>query len=289
MILIDGFFHGDLHPGNIFVNRRDGDIVFLDVGMVGELTVRQRANMINLLMVMQQQDVRSLAQAARSLSVPFREVDERRYQRDFERRIGRLMQRQIVPMNETLNAVMDVMRDNGLQLDPTLTLAIKSLMQMEAAGRLLFPGGGLVEVGIGITLDLVRQEITPERVTDVVKKEVTYSLREVAQRIPSLQGATMKWLDQYEKGRLEVYLDFSGLDKPVGKLNRLMRYIVISIMLTGMIIGSAIATGIAAAYSTEESGTYTSIAYGGYVVASVLAALLILVFLWGLWKGRGED
>ncbi|HUM70921.1 MAG TPA: AarF/UbiB family protein, partial [Chloroflexota bacterium] len=287
-ILIDGFFHGDLHPGNVFINRRDGDIVFLDVGMVGELTVRQRANMINLLLVMQQQDVRGLAQAARTLSVPFREVNEHAFQHDFERRVGRLMQQQTVPMSETLNEVMSVLRENGLQLDPSLTLAIKSMMQMEAAGRLLFPEGGFVEVGMGITLELVRKEITAENITNVVKQEATYTLREVAQRLPSLQEATLKWLDQYEKGRLELYHDTSGLNEQVDRLGRLVRFVVLGILLSGLIVGSAIATGIAAAFEFERSETFTTIAFTGYVAASILAGLLTLLILWQLWHGRDK-
>ncbi|MCL4267850.1 MAG: AarF/ABC1/UbiB kinase family protein [Anaerolineae bacterium] len=287
-ILIDGFFHGDLHPGNVFVNRRDGHIIFLDVGMVGELTVRQRANMINMLMMMQQADVRGLAQAARSLSMPFREVNEHAFQRDFERRVGRLMQQQTVPMSETLNEVMSVLRENGLQLDPSLTLAIKSMMQMEAAGRRLFPTGGFVEVGIGITLELVRNEITAENITNVVKQEASYTLREVAQRLPSLQEATLKWLDQYQKGRLEIYHDTSGLNEQVDSLGRLVRYVILGILLGGMIVGSAIATGIAAAFEFEHSSTFTTIAFVGYVVATVLAALLVIVILWQLWHGRDK-
>ncbi len=287
-ILIDGFFHGDLHPGNVFVNRRDGDIVFLDVGMVGELTVRQRANMINLLLVMQQQDVRGLTQAARTLSVPFREVNEHAFQHDFERRVGRLMQQQTVPMSETLNEVMSVLRENGLQLDPSLTLAIKSMMQMEAAGRLLFPEGGFVEVGMGITLELVRNEITAENITNVVKQEATYTLREIAQRLPSLQEATLKWLDQYQKGRLEIYHDTSGLNEQVDRLGRLVQYIILGILLSGMIVGSAIATGIAAAFEFERSQTFTTIAFTGYVAASILAGFLILFILWRLWHGRDK-
>lgn len=285
-ILIDGFFHGDLHPGNIFINRRDGTVVFLDVGMVGELSVRQRANMINLLLVMQQMDVRGLAQAARSLSVPFREVNEKQYQRDFERRVGRLMQQTNVPMADTMNEVMAVMRDNGLQLDPSLTLAVKSLMQMEAAAHVLFPGGGFVQLGMGMTLELVQKEITAENLTNIVKQEAAYTLREVAQRLPSLQEATLKWLDQYQKGRLEIYHDFSGLDEPVKRMEGLVRYVIIGILLAGMIVGSAIATGIAAAFAPDESGMFTRLAFAGYVGAMTLAVLLVLLFLWRLWHGR---
>ena len=48
-ILIDGFFHGDLHPGNVTVSRHDGTIIYLDLGMMGELELRERMNLISML------------------------------------------------------------------------------------------------------------------------------------------------------------------------------------------------------------------------------------------------
>ena len=58
------------------------------------------------------------------------------------------------------------------------------------------------------------------------------------------------WLDQYQKGRFTVTVDTSELSKEVGRLTRLGRQIVIAVMLVGLVIGSAVATGVAA-YSDE--------------------------------------
>jgi predicted unusual protein kinase regulating ubiquinone biosynthesis (AarF/ABC1/UbiB family) len=222
------------------------------------------------------------------LSIPFREVNDKAFQRDFERRVGRLMQRQNVPMSETLNATFEVMRDNGLQFDPQLTLAVKSFMQMEAAGRALNPEGGFVELGMGMTLELVQEQITADNIANALKKEAAYTLREVAQRLPTLQEATLKWLNQYEKGRLEIYHDVSGLGEHVNRLNRMGRYVIIGILLSGMIIGSAIVTGFAAALGAEQASLFTNIAFTGYVAAMILAGLLVLIVLWRLWQGRDK-
>lgn len=58
------------------------------------------------------------------------------------------------------------------------------------------------------------------------------------------------------------------------------------ILLTGIIIGSAIATGIAAAFELEGSELFTTIAFTGYMAATLLATLTILVILWRLWRGN---
>jgi ubiquinone biosynthesis protein len=285
-VLIDGFFHGDLHPGNVTVSRHDGTIIYLDLGMMGELELRERLNLVSLLFALNQGDVRGLGQAVRSLSKPFKPVDEHAFQRAFERRIGRLMQLTNVPIGTIMNDVMDVMRDNGLQFDSGLTLAVKSIIQMEAIGQALFPEAGLVQEGVQTTLDLILEQLTPEKVANTVINEATYTLRQVMQELPSLEEATRGWLQQYKKGRFEVYLDTSGFAEPVSHLERLARYIILGILLAGIIVGSAIATGIAAAFDLARSELFTTIAFTGYIAATIVAALISLGLLWQLWRMR---
>ena len=81
-LLIDGFFHADPHPGNILVNLQTGQITFLDTGMVGQLDLTQRVNLIQLIFALQQGDVAGMGQILRNLSVPFADkVDEKAYRR----------------------------------------------------------------------------------------------------------------------------------------------------------------------------------------------------------------
>lgn len=285
-ILIDGFFHGDLHPGNVLVSRDDGTIIYLDTGMVGELDVNQRLHLIGMLLDIQRQDVRGLALDTRALSQPFRKVNEKRFQQGFERQVGRLLQTTGTPFSVIMDTILNILRDNGLALDPSLTLATKSIMQMEAIGTALFPGGGLLDEGLPATFELVRQQITPENVTNVVKKEASYTMREVAQNLPSLQEATASWFNQYKKGRFEIYHDFSGLDEPLEQLTGMTRQLLIGILLAGIIIGSAIATGIAAAFGGERSGLFSTIAFSGYVAATIVAVTIVLTILWRLRSGQ---
>jgi len=285
-VLIDGFFHGDLHPGNVTVSRHDGTIIYLDLGMMGELELRERLNLVSLLFALNQGDVRGLGQAVRSLSKPFEPVDEHAFQQAFERRIGRLMQLTNVPIATIMNDVMDVMRENGLQFNSDLTLAVKSIIQMEAIGQALFPETGLVKEGVQTTVDLILEQLTPEKVANTVINEATYTLRQVMQELPSLEEATRGWLEQYKKGRFEVYLDTSGFSDPLTQLERLARYIVLGILLAGIIVGSAIATGIAAAFGVARSELFTTIAFTGYIAATIIAALISLALLWQLWRMR---
>jgi ubiquinone biosynthesis protein len=287
MIFIDGFFHGDLHPGNVLVKRDSGEIILLDTGMVGELDTRQRMNLISMVYAFNDNDAAGLAQTMRSFAVPFRQVDEKLFRKDFERRVGSLMFLKNMSFPMLFNEVVEVMRDNGLQFDPSLTLAVKSIMQMESISTLLFDGSGLIEQGIHTVRQLVREQFTVENASETVKREVTNALRGVSGQIPSLQEATVSWLNQYKKGRFEVYLNTSPLNEEIDKAGNILRLLLIVILVASTIVGSSIALGLAAASNLEgEFKAFVGIGVGGYCASIFLAILVTLFTLWQLWQSR---
>ena len=289
-LLIDGFFHADPHPGNILVNLQTGQITFLDCGMVGQLDVAQRVNLIQLIFALQQGDVAGMGQILRNLSMPFvSKVDDKAYQRDFQRVISRQMYvGRTAGFGQTVNLGLDLLRAHGLRLDPNLTMAVKALMQAEAFTTRLYPEGGIVADGAEMVREMALQAVTADKVVDVVKEQVMMTAREALKRLPSLQEATMSWLDQYQKGRFEVYVDTSALDKSVDKLDRLGRQVVIALMLVGMIIGSAIATSVIA--FIQPDGRYWTfaarLAYLGFVVPMFVGVLIVLNLLWRWIRGE---
>jgi ubiquinone biosynthesis protein len=292
-LLIDGFFHADPHPGNVLVELQTGNIAFIDTGMVGELELAQRLNIIQLLIAVQQNDVTGMASVMKSLSTPFADkVDEKAYYKDFERTIGRIMiSGGTVDFGHAVSLAMDLLRQHGLRLDPNLTLAIKALMQAQAIALLLFPGGGIVADGVQMIREEALKAVTAERLFEEGKKQLTMVARQAADNLPSLSEATMGWLKQYRKGRFEVYVDTSGVAKEVQKINRFGRQLIIALLVVGMVIGSAIATvGIGLG---EFEGQYwnliTQIAVLGYIFSSLIAALIVLRLVWRWLRGSPPE
>src|SRR5665648_330424 len=61
-VLIEGFFHADPHPGNIFL-LRNGVISFIDFGMVGRLTLDMKENFASMIIAMMRQNTESMIKA----------------------------------------------------------------------------------------------------------------------------------------------------------------------------------------------------------------------------------
>jgi ubiquinone biosynthesis protein len=292
-LLIDGFFHADPHPGNVLVDLHTGDIAFIDTGMVGELELAQRLNIIQLLLAVTQNDVTGMASVMKSLSTPFVDkVDEKAYYKDFERTIGRIMiSGDTVDFGQAVSLAMDLLRQHGLRLDANLTLAIKALMQAQAIALLLYPDGGIVADGVQMIREEALKAVTADRLYEEGKKQLTMIAREAAGNLPSLSEATMGWLKQYRKGRFEVYVDTSGLAKEVNKISRFGRQVVIAVILVGMLIGSAIATvGIGLGqFQGQFWSIINQLAVFGYIFSSVIAAVVVLRLVWRWLRGSPAE
>jgi len=290
MLLIDGFFHGDPHPGNVVVELESGRMTLLDTGMVGELDLRKRISLGSLLLVSRNRDVAGLAQSLRSLSTPFRETDDRAYQKMFEQRIGPLMDPppgEKVPLTKVIPAAMDVLRDSGYRLDSQLTLAIKAMTQAEAITAALVPearGGDFVDMGVSAIEELAPAAVNKETIKAAVRKQGMFVAREAIERAPSLQEAAFRWLDQFQKGQISVKLDLSDLDRSVNRFDAISRLVAVAIVITGMVVGSAIAAGS----SSESLSGLSDAALVLYTVSMAVAVVLVVVLLWRLLRPKGR-
>lgn len=289
MLMIDGFFHADPHPGNVLVNLQTGVITFIDTGMVGELDLTQRINLIQLLVAIQQVDIPGMAQIMKSMSVPFvDQVDEKSYLHDFERTIGRYFYSGVqAGFGEIVNVSLNLLREHGLRLNPNLTMAIKALMQAEAISTALAPEGGMLADGVQIVQEEAMKIVTADRIVEEAKKQIMSGAREVFSNLPDLSLATVKWLNQYKKGRFEVTVDTSELAVEVNKIGGFGRQLVIAVLLVGMLIGTSIAT--AAIGVLDLQGGFwewmSRIVILGFLFAMFVSVIIVLRLTWRWLRG----
>ncbi len=297
MMLIDGFFHADPHPGNLIVNLETGVVTFLDAGMVGELSVAQRVNMIVLLWTVVQGDMTAMGQQLRALSEPFRPVDDAAFVRAFERKMARYgspagsassagsSKPAGADFRDILNAGMDLLRDNGLRLDPALTLAMKAMTQASAFFKPLAPADRLfTAAAVEIVLEQAQAPSTEAMIRDMVRKEATKLAGQAAHAAPEYLRSLASWNNQLKKGKLTVTLDTSSLDKQMGQVREIATMMMIALLVSGGIIGSAIA-----ATALDGSGsTMEEYAKWGFFGSLILGAVLLLIYTIRLFRG-GSD
>lgn len=289
--LFDGFFHADPHPGNVLVDLETGRIGFLDMGLMGELNRIQRMALGDVLVSMVEGDGYSLGKAGLRLSrpVPGGTVDEEAFLEAMER-FGQRFLGSDESMDVAFNALQQVMGRYGLRLDRNFVLAFKTLMQADQIIRTLDPTINFSKTAVESSTLLLRDEINAENLSGMVSKQFSRSTREVIYRIPSLVEATTKWLDQYEKGRVSVHVDTSDLTPQVENLDRALSRsldrLLLGLVLTGWLVGSAIASTV----DVKISGfPLSDLAFYMFLAGAILGAYVAFQIIQRLSKEEDAE
>ena len=203
-VLVDGFFHGDPHPGNILVDPDTRSIVFLDFGLVGQLTQQQRLDLLDLINGLRTIDSNAVSSAVIALSHKRKGFVEAAFRDDMDRVLRQFLLYGDggASLSAGVGAVQSVVYSNGLQLDNQLTLALKAVIQAEETANLLSPS---IDIG-GAALEEARaaifEQVTPARVRASLERSALRIGREVVRRVPDLETAALSWFDQFNRGQV---------------------------------------------------------------------------------------
>lgn len=280
-VLVDGFFHGDPHPGNILIDLQSGVITFLDMGLMGELPLVQRLDVLDLLWSVNQNDPEGMATAALHLTSHPDTLDESALRADIVRAYEQywVYATEKVSFAAMVEAIRDILSAHGLQLNRDLSLAIKAIAQAEAIAFTLQPQMNWVEVAYTEAADLLRAEFTAERVVEQVKTQAVRSVKELLRELPGLQKASGRWLDQYRRGRFEVELNTAALADSVTHFSQSMRQVTVALILIGLLIGSAIASNLLVALQGTQWAFLPLAAIGIFVVAGLVSVSAVIQML----------
>ena len=164
MVLVDGLFHADPHPGNVFFLPGDR-VALIDFGMIGWLSAKRRDELIDLLAGVAERD----ADAMRNVLLAWadgRRVSAERFSED----LGRLLHMyehatlREVSLAALLADIATVMRENHLVLPADLALLFKALITLEGLGTRLVPHFRLVDHVTPFVRNLLEQRWKPRSV-----------------------------------------------------------------------------------------------------------------------------
>lgn len=278
-ILVDGFFHGDPHPGNLFVDTETGIITFLDLGLIGILPQQQRMNLLDLLYTMTQSDPIELANVAKNMSTKTRPLNETAFRQDMTDVFYKywVYTRSDVTFNEGMSAITEVLGKHGLHLDTRLTIAVKAIIQADQSLWALDPKINVAEDAVSQARTLLAAELTPDAISEMVKTQISRTGRELVRRLPDLQDATISWVTQYQKGKFIVTVDTSDLTKGVDRFSKSVDRLTLGLVLVGTLIGSAIALTSIHSWTSATSDRFLP-----YVLAFLFLFVLIsaIVVAW---------
>ena len=216
-VLVDGFFHGDPHPGNVLVDPATKNIVFLDLGLVGQLRTEQRVDLLGLVYALHEVDIPGIADSLIALGVPTRTFDEEA----FRAAVDRLARQYLVygaadSIGGALGSFLGAAFEHGLRLDSQLTLAVKAVVQAEETARKLSFDLDLGQAAVEEARIAFLEALEPENVSKEIQGRAIRIGKELARRAPTLDQSLIRWLDVINRGKLVVEVDTLG-PRPVDR------------------------------------------------------------------------
>ena len=244
-VLVDGFFHGDPHPGNILADPISKQIIFLDLGLVGQLSAQQRVDLLGLIYSIKEVDIPGIGDGLLALGKPTRQFNEARYRDDIDRLARQyLIYGKATSLGSALGAFLSAVFDNGLRLDSQLTLAIKAVIQAEETARALSFDIDLGEAAVTEARAALLESFTPEKIQKQIQGSAVRIGKELARKVPSLEGAALSWIDQFNKGKFVVEVDTKGLERSISSVSDIGRQATVGVIVVGQLIGTAIVMAI---------------------------------------------
>lgn len=163
-VYIDGFFHADPHPGNIFY-LQDGRIALLDCGMVGRLDPRTQQILTEMLLAIVDLDARRCSQLTLELAEGGQQVNLSRLTSEYDIMLRKYYNRSISQINfsEVIYEVLQVSRNNKIRLPSNMGLYAKTLANLEGVARGFYPQVNLLDQIRPLMADVFRRQLLGER------------------------------------------------------------------------------------------------------------------------------
>ncbi|MBD2393431.1 AarF/ABC1/UbiB kinase family protein [Cyanobacterium aponinum UTEX 3222] len=243
-IFIDGFFHADPHPGNIFY-LSDGRLGIIDCGMIGRLDPRTQQLLTEMLLAIVDIDAQRCAQLTLELSESNSyKTNLAQLENDYSRMLRKYYNLSLSQLNfsEVFYEVLDVSRRNKIKLPGNMGLYAKSLANLEGVARKFNPEINLLAEIKPLITDLFRRQLIGDTPFQTLFRTVL-DLKAISLRSPRqidvildrLSSETFQWkLQLRELEGLRRSLDDSA--------NRLSFSIVVGSLTMGAAIISTGAT-----------------------------------------------
>lgn len=236
-VLVDGLFHADPHPGNVFVTA-EGRIALIDLGMVGHTGPSMQENLLKILLAISEGNGESAAEIAIRMSEKLEDFKAP----EFRRRIAQLVALRRDQGLEELNVgrslleVSGIAQENGLIVPSELVLLGKTMLQLDEVGRILDPE---FDTNASIRRN-VAALMTHRMRKDLTQGSVYSTLLEMKDFTSGLPSRLNRIMDAITNSEIEVRVKSTDSKVLLDGLQKIANRITMGIVLAGLLIGASL-------------------------------------------------
>ncbi len=238
MIVEDGFFHADPHPGNVFYlpgNR----IAFIDFGMVGRLSQRRREELLSLLLGLVERNPQAVADVLldwtgdddHGVQLALLETEIEAFVDQYH---GTPLAQ--LDLGRMLADVTALLREHHLGLPSDMALLIKAFITLEGMGRNLDPGFHMTTEALPMLRQVVRARYEPK----AMATRAWHTLRRTLAVAEQLPRDVSRLLRNARRGRVQVGIELAHLKRVGDQIDRAANRLAMALVIAALVIGSSI-------------------------------------------------
>ena len=273
-VLVDGLFHADPHPGNVFLTD-DGRIALLDLGMVGHTSPRMRENLLKILIAVSEGKSEDVADVLATISEKDETFDNVLFRRGIGQLVIRMQNKGLTQMNvgATLLRIHRTASECGLFVPSELTLLGKTLLQLDEIGNVLDPS-----FDPNAAIQRHAAEILSAGLErGAMQGSFLGSLLEMRNFVGALPSRVNRILDAAANAELELKVRVVDANAMVEGFQKIANRITTGIVLAALIVGAALLMRV--------ETTFRLFGYPGLAILCFIAAaaggcwLLVTIFV----------
>ena len=273
-VLVDGFFHADPHPGNIFITDDGKHVALLDLGMVARISPRMQEKLMQLLLAISEGHSDDAAAIAMRIGDPSDDFDSR----TFTQRVRTLVEAtqhstlEKLQVGRLMIGVTRVSAECGIRLPSELTMLGKMLLHLDEIARTLDP-------------EFDPNQFIRRRAPDLMGRRLKKSaspgnlftgLLETKDFIERLPKRLNKILDRIADNDLSVKVDAIDEHRLISGLEKIANRITLGLILAALIVGAAMLMNVP---TTFKIFGYPGIAMIFFLAAAAGGIALVISIL----------
>jgi len=211
MLYVDGFFHGDAHPGNVFI-LDEQKIALIDFGMVGKLSHEMRERVVDIVFALLNQDLKAVARAFYELGTPEERVDYQAY----ENECVEVLESEVVgrPLSDINMGGLFIKICQGaikyrIRMPIDFTMMFKAMVTAEGLAKMLAPDIDVIEEARPYILRMIAERYSFKRLSQDAITDFKQFVH-VAKQTPQLGSQILK---QLEEGRFKITIAHESLER----------------------------------------------------------------------------
>ena len=268
-VMDDGFFHADPHPGNVKV--MDGKIVWIDMGMMGRLTNRDRNLMARAVRAIAVGDIAVLEATILELGDIQGKIDSGKLYGELRNLMDRYGNASMGSIDavEFFKDTMEIMKNNSIKLPHGMTMLVRGLTQMQGVLLNISPDINMAEIAAGRLKEEMLQNFDLRTEAGKAGRRVYKAVGRSLDIPPLIKIA----LEEYLKGQARVHMELDATKEFSHLMRRLVRNVVMGLWVMALLISSSI---ICTTEMKPQLLGIPALGFFGYVLAFAICLYIFI-------------